>query len=78
MNKRVDNLGLLVQTVLLVSLIYAFILTLFMSEFKVLLNIVLALTLFIMAYNNQTIYKKTGMTICYSIGGIICLLKVII
>ena len=74
-NKTINKVGLLVQAVLLVGVIYSYILTLFMQEFKVLLVTVLGLTLFSMAYNNATIYGKKGMTVCYTVVGIICLIR---
>jgi len=76
--KNINELGLLIQAILLVTLLYSFILVLFMSEFKVLLNIIMGLTLFSMAYNNQVIYKKKYMTICYVIFGIFCFIMGII
>lgn len=72
-NKTINQLGLLIQAVLLVGVIYTYILTLFMKEFQVVLVTVLGLTLFSMAYNNATIFGKKGMTLCYSVVGIICL-----
>lgn len=73
-NKKVDKVSLLVQAVLFMGVLYSYILTLFMKEFYILLIIVLGLTMFSMAYNNATIYKKRGMTSCYTIVGILCLL----
>lgn len=77
-NKSINEVGILVQAVLLVALLYSFILVLFIDEFRVLLNITMGLTLFSMAYNNQTIYKKKYMTICYAIFGVFSLIMGII
>lgn len=73
-NKSINEVGILVQALFLVTLLYSLILTLFISEFEVLFNITLGLTLFSMAYNNQKVYKKRGMTICYVIVGIISMI----
>lgn len=71
-NKTINQLGLLVQAVLLMGVIYSYILTLFMKEFQVLLVTVLGLTLISMAYNNATIFRKKFMTVIYSLAGIAC------
>lgn len=76
-NKTINQVGILIQAVLLVSLLYSLILTLFIKEFQVLLNITLGLTLCSMAYNNATIYKKRGMTVSYLVVGIISILLVL-
>jgi hypothetical protein len=75
-NKSINQLGILVQAVLVVSLLYMVIMTLFIREFQVPLIIILGLTLLCMAYNNATIYKKRGMTVAYVVVGVISLLSV--
>ena len=77
-NKEINEVGILVQVVLVVMLLYSLILTLFENDFQILLNIKLGLTLFSMAYNNQKVYKQKGMTICYVVVGIISLIMAII
>ena len=76
-NKSINQVGILIQAILLVSLIYMFIMSLFLKEFVFVLTITLGLTLISMAYNNATIYKKKGMTIVYSVVGILSLLSVL-
>ncbi len=74
-SKNINQIGILVEAVLLISLLYMFIMSLFLKEFIFVLTIILGLTLISMAYNNATIYKKKGMTIVYSIVGVISLLS---
>ncbi len=76
-NKTISHVGILIQAMLLISLLYMFIMSLFLNEFQVALTITLGLTLICMAYNNATIYKKRGMTVIYAVVGVISLLTVI-
>lgn len=77
MKKQINEVGILVQAVLLVSLLYTFILTLFLKEFEFLFYLVMGLTLFSMAYNNYKIYHKKGMTVTYLVVGAVSILAVL-
>lgn len=61
------NLGLLIQLVLVICSIIFFIISLFEKTFLYLAEILVALTLFVMAYNNQKTYKRKYFTIIYII-----------
>lgn len=76
-NKSINQIGILIQAVLIISLLYMFIMSLFLKEFVLVLTITVGLTLISMAYNNATVYKKKGMTVVYSVVGIISLLSVL-
>lgn len=77
-SKSINELGILVEAILIVTMIYSLVLTLFMNEFQVLLNITIGLTLFSMAYNNEKISKKRYMTVLYVIFGLTSLIMGII
>lgn len=58
------------QIVMTILTIIVFILFLFNSGLKMYLQLSLGVTLLVMAYNNQRIYKRKGATIMYIIVGI--------
>jgi hypothetical protein len=73
MNKRIDQVGILLQVVLIICVLYLLIMSIFINEFMVVLQAVCGLTLLCMAYNNQITYKRKLMTFIYGIVGIFCL-----
>ncbi len=63
------KIGLFVQFVLCICTIIFFIVSLFEKSFFILVEVLIALTLFAMAYNNSKIYKRKYFTIVYIIFG---------
>ncbi len=61
--------GLFFQFVLLIALIILAVCTLFVSEFKVALQVLVVLLLLTMGFNNHTIFKRKGFTLLYIIAG---------
>ena len=74
----INEIGLFIQSVLIVCAVALGIMTVFESTFAITLEFVLALALFTMAYNNTKIFKRKLFTIPYIIGGIICILSGIV
>lgn len=69
----VNEIGLFIQAVLMACVIALLVMTVFESVFAVVLEFVLSLTLFTMAYNNIKTFKRKLFTIPYVIGGLVCL-----
>ena len=78
MNTKIINLkeysnkgvGLLAQVVLIVLLIIFAIINIINKAFEPVFYSILALIMFVMAYNNEKIYKKKHMTKLYIIVGL--------
>ena len=79
LKKRVviNEIGLFIQAVLIFCIIAVAIVCLFEDSFVLLLESLLALALFTMAYNNQKTFKRKLFTIPYIIGGLLCLIYVV-
>lgn len=73
MKKQINQIGLFIQMILLVILVYFLTLFIFIPEFKNIVDYILAFLLIIMAVNNYKIYKRKKMTIVYGVIGIILL-----
>ena len=65
-----DEVGLLVQVVLIELLIIFAVINLITNVFMPAFYAILAMIMFTMAYNNKKIYKKKNMTKIYNIVGI--------
>ncbi len=70
----INEIGLFIQAVLMACVIALLIMTVFEETFAIVLEIVLALALFTMAYNNTKTFKRKLFTIPYIIGGLVCLI----
>lgn len=75
--ESIDSLGLFIQFVLLIVLIILAVCTLFVSEFRVSLQVLVVLLLFTMGYNNHTIFKRKGFTLLYIAAGFAFLFTII-
>lgn len=71
MNKKIDNLGFFLQAVLAFAVIISFITSLFIGPLLVVTYGLMALILFVLSYNNYTIYRRKYLTATYFIFGII-------
>ncbi|MBE6160151.1 MAG: hypothetical protein E7157_03800 [Lactobacillales bacterium] len=78
MKKQINQIGLFVQIILLVILVYFLTLLIFMPEFRNVVDYILSFLLIIMAVNNYKIYKRKKMTIIYGVIGIILLVLTIL
>ena len=78
MNKKIDNLGLFLQGVLLFAVIISFITSLFIGPLLVVTYALMALILFVLSYNNYTIYKRKYLTALDFIFAIIMTIVTII
>jgi hypothetical protein len=78
MNKKINNLGIFLQAVLTAAVIISFITSLFIGPLLVVTYALMTLILFVLCYNNYTIYKKKYMTIIYFVVGILLLLITIL
>ncbi len=70
-----DEVGLLVQVVLIELLIIFAVINLITNVFMPAFYAILAMIMFTMAYNNKKIYKKKNMTMIYNIVGIFVVLS---
>ena len=70
-----DEVGLLVQVVLIELLIIFAVINLITNVFMPAFYAILAMIMFTMAYNNKKIYKKKNMTMVYNIVGIFVVLS---
>ncbi|MBP3461186.1 MAG: hypothetical protein J6K21_02100 [Bacilli bacterium] len=75
---RINHLGLLIQVVLIVLFIIFAISNMFIKGLDLVANYILIALLFVMAYNNHTLYKRKAMTIVYISVSIILLVTTII
>ena len=76
--KKVQEIALLSQAMIICAIIISFIISRFIPELTILMNIYLVILSLIMAYTNYSIYKKKNMSILYIVFGVIILLSVII
>lgn len=67
----VNQIGLLAQAIFVLFTLVFGIATIFQSELKVIFELLLGISLAVMAYNNLRIYKRTLFTIPYVLGSII-------
>ena len=65
------HVSLLTQAVCVVGVLAISILAIFENSFTVPVEVLVGITLFIMAYNNLKLFKRKGMTIVYIIFGFI-------
>ena len=71
MNKRIDEIGIFLQFVLLAAVIISFLTSIFIGPLLVVTYSLMALILFVLSYNNYTIYKRKYMTLLYFICGVL-------
>jgi len=67
----VNQIGLLAQAIFVLFTLVFGIATIFQSELKVVFELLLGISLAVMAYNNLRIYKRTLFTIPYVLGAIL-------
>ena len=68
------HVSLLAQAVCVIGVLFISILALFENRFTVPIEVLVGITLLIMAYNNDKLFKRKGLTIVYLVFGIVCLL----
>lgn len=80
MNKfnRIQKFALIFQIVLVIVTLVIGIISIFMKDFILFLEISLGFLLFLLAYNNEVIYKRKGFTYIYSAAGIILIILAIL
>lgn len=74
----VYHVSLLAQAVCVVGVLAISILAIFENSFTIPIEVLVGITLFIMAYNNYKMFKRKGLTIVYIIFGIISFITGII
>lgn len=70
---KFNKIGIYLQIILTIITIILVVAFLFSNDLLIYLQFVLALDMFIMAYNNQKNYKRTNFTIFYIVVGIFIL-----
>ena len=78
MKKQINQVGLFIQIILLVILVYFLTLYIFIPELQKVVDYILSFLLIIMAINNYKVYKRKKMTIIYGIVGGLLLVATII
>lgn len=77
-NKRIDNLGLFLQIILLVAVIISMITSFFIGPLTIVTDSLITLLLLVLCYNNYTLYKRKYLTAIYFIVGIIWLVLTLV
>lgn len=72
------NLGLFIQCVLCSCIAIFLIISIFESSFISVSQMLAALTLFVMAYNNHMVYKKKYFTVAYAAFGLFLLISTLV
>lgn len=67
------HVSILAQAICVVGILFISILAIFENSFTVPIEVLVGITLLIMAYNNYKIYKRNGLTTVYIIFGLISL-----
>ncbi len=68
------HVSLLAQAVCVIGVLFISILAIFEHSFTVPIEVLIGITLLIMAYNNDKLFKRKGLTVVYLVFGIVCLL----
>ena len=68
------HISLLAQAVCVIGVLFISILAIFEHSFTVPIEVLVGITLLIMAYNNEKVFARRGLTVVYLIFGIVCLL----
>lgn len=76
--KKVQEIALLGQAMIICAIIISFIMSRFIPELTILMNIYLVILSFIMAYTSYSIYKRKSISVLYIVFGIIILFSVVI
>ena len=76
--KKVQEIALLSQALIIVAIIISFIMSRYIPELNLLMNIYLIILSFVMAYTNYSIYKKKSMCILYVVFGIIIISSILL
>lgn len=76
--KKVHEIALLGQALIITAIIISFIMSRFIPELTIIMNIYLVILSFVMAYTSYSIYKRKNMSILYIIFGLIILSSVIL
>lgn len=71
LTKRIDSLGIFLQLVLFAAVIISFITSIFIGPLLAVTYALMALILFVLSYNNYTIYKHKFMTVIYLVFGVL-------
>lgn len=67
----VYHVSLLAQTVCVIGVLAISVLAIFEHSFTVPIEVLVGITLFIMAFNNYKLFKRKGMTLVYIVFGLI-------
>ena len=78
MNKKIENITILIQTLLSFFIILFGFLALYIDQFLIGTQMLLCVNMFLIAYNNQKQTRNKFFTISYIIMGIMCLVIVIL
>ena len=74
LNKQINDTALFVQAILVSALVILGICTIFLPVMSFVTEVMLALALFVMGYNNYMTFKRKGFTIAYFIVGLIVII----
>ena len=68
------HVSLLAQAVCVIGILAISVLAIFENSFTIPIEVLVGITLLIMAYNNIKLFKRKGLTIVYIVFGIICII----
>lgn len=77
-NEPVNQLNLFIQFVILVTLLFTSISSIFVKEFNVVVRVLVSFMLILLGYNNYTIFKRKGFTLLYLLAGFIFLVMAVL
>lgn len=73
-----QEIGLIYQLIFSLVTIFAFILTLFEAEFRILVNVMLGFLMLGLAYNNHYTFKRKYFTVVYLLIAVLCFVLVMV
>ena len=74
-HKKINSIAILLQCLLLVITIILAIISIFINKFLYITEISMSFLLFIIAYNNSSIYKRKSFSVLYVVIGILILIS---
>lgn len=76
--RKVQEIALLSQALIITAIIISFIMSRFIPELTIIMNVYLVILSVIMAYTSYSIYKRKKMSLVYIVFGLIILSSVIL
>lgn len=78
MKREINNVGILVQMLLFASAALMAIISFFIEELFTSFTMIMCVLLYVLSYNNYTVYKKKYMTMIYFIAASLIIVSYIV